>query len=480
MKYYRSYMDRQEISPAAHEKLLNLRVRPRRAPHRRRAVCAALAACAVLLLGVGVWRLTHGASPAWDEESLAASPLPTSAPTEPPEALQTGSPQDSPDSGSFVVNSPADREQFLSFYSMPAINFQRLEDSPALADRALAPGSFWVELEKEDIQRVFWGSEFSSSGTEQQDLPWALFWDGYTVRSSALYDAQGQLTELNIYGEKGRSGFSLALCQGALPFSCVAGQSQESVSVSGVSVTGWSSMDARDGDGQTDYTCVSEFMTKDDTGVRFRSWNNGSAEDGMEGERWFNTLLVRQALTDGLYLDHLLSAESVPAWREVTFDTLDAARQEAAFAPYLPQNAPSGAGEFFGRLRYQEGYENTLYVSWVQGYDIVEVRVSLPEGDTSRNDTPVDIRRPESYDTRLYEIPWCDSVPEEYQTDFYSVTFRAEDMSLDAVKARVVPHDTGGESFHFSVLHENGVVVRYSCDGMTAEQVWALVEDTLS
>ena len=34
-------------------------------------------------------------------------------------------------------------------------------------------------------------------------------------------------------------------------------------------------------------------------------------------------------------------------------------------------------------------------------------------------------------------------------------------------------------SFRFNVLHPNGVVVGYSCDGMTAQQVWELVKETL-
>ena len=70
-------------------------------------------------------------------------------------------------------------------------------------------------------------------------------------------------------------------------------------------------------------------------------------------------------------------------------------------------------------------------------------------------------------------------MPGEYRNHFYSVTFQAEDMSLDAVMAREAPHDTGGVSFHFNVLHSNGVVVGYSCDGMTAHQVWELVKETL-
>ena len=40
--------------------------------------------------------------------------------------------------------------------------------------------------------------------------------------------------------------------------------------------------------------------------------------------------------------------------------------------------------------------------------------------------------------------------------------------------------DNGGESCRFGVLHEDGTMVEYTCSGLTAEQVWALVEPTLN
>ena len=56
MKQYKSYMDRQEISPAVHENLLNLEAGKKSA--RPWMKYGALAACAALIIGVGAWRLT--------------------------------------------------------------------------------------------------------------------------------------------------------------------------------------------------------------------------------------------------------------------------------------------------------------------------------------------------------------------------------------------------------------------------------------
>ena len=62
MRYYRSYMDRQKISAQGHGKLMNLDV-PHKAPRRPWAGYGALAACAVLIAGIGVWKLLPGFVP---------------------------------------------------------------------------------------------------------------------------------------------------------------------------------------------------------------------------------------------------------------------------------------------------------------------------------------------------------------------------------------------------------------------------------
>ena len=117
-----------------------------------------------------------------------------------------------------------------------------------------------------------------------------------------------------------------------------------------------------------------------------------------------------------------------------------------------------------------------LFVRWSRGYDDVEVCV-YRDGYRSYNLVSPD--RPETYDLRLYEIPWCDSVPEEYRETVNCPAFRAEDVSLAVVEARGIEKDTGGLNFDFDVLHPDGTVVSYRCDGMTARQVWELVEETL-
>ena len=68
MKYFKSYMDRQEASPELHEKLLQLEP-----PKKRRGTVwtryGTLAACAALIIGLGMWRLAPGPAPAEDAQN---------------------------------------------------------------------------------------------------------------------------------------------------------------------------------------------------------------------------------------------------------------------------------------------------------------------------------------------------------------------------------------------------------------------------
>ena len=478
MKNYNSYMDRQEISPVAHEKMLNLE--PEKKSVRPWITYGALAACAVLIVGMGVWKLAlqsqTALGPGQSSGQFVADydPLPGETDVVGPGDL-------------FVVDSPLIYGESLMPPMIPAINYQDISDwLQADVSRVYAPGSFTVDLTKEEIQDIFWGLD-GKPEAEQADLPWTLFWDGYTLHGYAWYDGQGQLMELTLWGKKGRAGFELELRLGTLPITCCIDLNRgDGLSeFNGVEIVGWSQAYDRDGDDITDYICGSEFMTQNDIGVRFKNWNNAWNNGGsLEREALFNTFFVRQALIEagGLYLDHLKTAESVPAWREEEFSTLAQAREESDFAPYLPTSEPEGysayAGnkEFYGRLSYQEGTRNILFVRWSREYDNVEVCV-YRDGTYPYHLTSPD--EPETYDLRLYPIPWCDSVPEKYWETVNAPAFRAEDMSLAIVEARGREHDTGGMTYSFDVLHSDGTLVSYRCDGLTARQVWEMVEETM-
>ena len=485
MNGYKSYMERQNLSAETHTRLLYLQAERKAFPHRW-AGFAAMAACAALIVGVGIWglRSTPGTVP--NGSQSLTEPV-VHEPEIPSDRSENNA--GAADNYSFIVSGPSDTGKRM-FPMVPSIDYPETANSlSADAARIYMPGSFWVDLKKADIQTIFWGPEGKPEAEhfkmEQGDLPWMLFWDGYEVRGSAWYDGQGKLVEATIWGELDQNSFTLRLSPGSVPFDCVVNPDRTVSDVLGVPVSGWSQVYDRDGDGQDDFICASKFTTENGIGVRFENCNStmqaeyrDNGDMTLGGAQVFNTLLVRQALTAGLYLDHLSTAETIPAWREETFDSLEQARLESGFTFYLPEEAPAGYGEFSGHLSYQEDTSNTLWVRWSKAgtYDDVEVAVYL---DGYASYALVDPDQPESYDERLYEIPWCDSVPEEYRETVDCPAFRAEDMSPDIVEARCHEKDTGGLTFRFEVLHPDGTLVSYHCDGLSAQQVWALVSPTL-
>ncbi len=487
MEYYETYMARQEVSPDLHARLLALEAPKQKKKGGIYMKFGALAACAALIFGLGSgwWHtsppaatspvaVSDGSGP---EDILAVEP--TLAPDE-----STTDPAATPKDG-FLIHSPAAGDR-LNFYSIPALNFQEGMNEVA-ASIALPDGSFFVELTLADLQKIFWGSQGKPADLgPDTDLPWVLGWDGYTVRAGATYDGTGGLWMLTVYGSKGLDTFELQVSPGRLPPQCLVDPDGESVDVNGVGVTSYYHVYDRNGDGLTDYVCTSEFMV-DGYGYRFRSAHSDAGEGeerAAERAKFFHACFVMRAAqwTDSrCYFDHIAHNDNIPVWEEASFDTLAQARERADFAPYLPQTAPVNWSEFYGRLSYQKENYNYLFVRWSKGYDNVEIDVHLPEGDSADyyHDQLVDVSVPESYDWRLYDGPISDTVPEEYRMAFYKPAFRAEDMSLEVVKARMNDHDTGGEICHFYVLHDNGTVVGYDCSGISAQQVWALVEATL-
>ena len=444
MKQYESYMDRQTVSASLHEKLLTLEPPARPSGGWRR--WGALAACCALIAGLGLWRLGSRQTPVREDPGTSAI---------------SGQEQ------------PAD--------DVPEITYRR-ETGGADAAIALPDGSFARELPAEQLAALL-----AREGESLDSVLAALGWTDYALRGEAIYDGAGQLWLLTVTGQHPDGPeFTLELCPGELPPTCVVTPAQETAQVNGVSVSAWYGSWDRDGDGKTEHVCESEFMAGD-VGVHYENADApfaaqyGSADGALGGAQRLNAMLVGRFLGQGIDLSEIMTAEDVPAWREESFSSLTQARQEEEFAPYLPTADVPGYGEFYGRLSWQEGSYNDLFVRWSRGYDNVEVdvcRCSQPQYALA------DVNAPEQYDVRLYDIPWSESVPEEYRGTVSRPAFRAEDMSLSVVQARVLDRDDAGEgravSIRFAVLHPDGTLVKYICKGLTAEQVWAMVESTLN
>lgn len=458
MKYYAQYMNSQQVTLEFHRRLCELKPRPRRSHVGQIAALAACGAVACLALYVG----------------LSPAPTQVTSDTIVPGIQDTIGPGESsgylvPDSGEGVTN----------FFCLRGIDYVPLEteiDSSLRYD--VQEGSFGRTLTQEQLFGLFWPDG------DGEGIPWTLFWDGYTLNADAIYDKEGSLLWVTVVGSKEDAHFSLQLAPDQLPPTCVAGPEPTYYDYFDTEIAAWTSTGDWNNDG-TQETKVTIQAVKDGIGVRFVNYGQTDRE-GKDTALDFSTLFVNHTFAgEGIQftLDHLRTAADIPAWRADTFSSLEEARQEAAFAPYLPASAPAGYGEFEGTLSYQEGIKNTLFLRWSRGYSDVTVRVSLPEGGAPEG-KPVDINDRAAYDVRLYSIPWCDSVPEEYRDTVDNPIFRAQDMTREVVAARSHSYqdagDIDGPRIDFTIRYPDGTEATYTSKGLSEDALWAMISPTLS
>lgn len=459
MKYYTQYMDTQKVSPEFHQTLCHLNPRPRRSHIKQITALAACGAAACLALYVGL--------------SPASTPNQVASDTIVPGIQDTIGPGESygylvPDSGEGTTN----------FFCMRGIDYVPLEfevDSALRYD--VQEGSFGRTLTQEQLFDLFWPED------EGEGIPWTLFWDGYTLNADAVYDKEGSLLWVTVVGSKEDAHFSLQLAPDQLPPSCVAGTEPIYYEDFGTEIAAWTTTGDWNDDGASE-TRVTIQAVKDGIGVRFVNYGQTN-ENGEDTALEFNRFFVNHTFAgDGIQftLDHLRTTTDISAWRSATFSSLEEARQEEAFVPYLPTSAPSGYGEFEGTLSYQEGVRNTLFLRWSQGYDDVIIRVSLPERGAPQGQV-VDVNDRAAYDVRLYSIPWCDSVPEEYRETIDNPIFRAQDMTQEVVAARSRSYqdagDTDGPRINFTIRYPDGTEASYTSKGLSEDALWAMISSTL-
>lgn len=146
------------------------------------------------------------------------------------------------------------------------------------------------------------------------------------------------------------------------------------------------------------------------------------------------------------------------------------ARELETLGAYVPSTLPSG---YVFESACYDAERGTLMLCWSRGMDSVRLSVRQ-EGMVET----VDVTRPELYDERLYEIPYAESVPQEYWGTFNSPVFSKDDFSLEIVRSRVISYsgdsgDTSTPRGSFSMLYDDGVLVRFSGRG-TPEQIWEM------
>ncbi len=162
------------------------------------------------------------------------------------------------------------------------------------------------------------------------------------------------------------------------------------------------------------------------------------------------------------------STAACPAAPQSETLSAEQAYADADFGAYLCQTPQSFTAENFRRAN------GCLMAYFSRGYDYVEWNATrCTEADKARI---VSLDRPEDYDLSLYSIPFSESVPADKRQIVDEPIFRADELTLDAVRARTLSvadaGDSAGERMSFAVLFDGDVLVRISTKGVSPEWVF--------
>lgn len=148
------------------------------------------------------------------------------------------------------------------------------------------------------------------------------------------------------------------------------------------------------------------------------------------------------------------------------------ARRMERLGEYVPRTLPEGYGFERAYSDPDLGREN-LTVSWSRGMDLILLHLEVAEGTVET----VDIQKPETYDQRLYEIPYGETVPEEYRQAFWNPVFALDDFSLEIAESRMMIYEDSGDTDtprgNFKVLYPDGVLASFNGRG-TAQEIWEM------
>ena len=150
--------------------------------------------------------------------------------------------------------------------------------------------------------------------------------------------------------------------------------------------------------------------------------------------------------------------------------SLQAAGQIEGLGEYVPETLPEGY-KFESAYSNQDLDRENLTVSWSRGMDMILLHLEQTQGTVET----VDVEKPEIYDERLYEVPYGETVPEEYRQIFQDPVFALEDFSLEIVESRMKAYEDSGDTAtprgNFKVLYPDGVLVSFNGRG-TAQEIW--------
>ena len=151
---------------------------------------------------------------------------------------------------------------------------------------------------------------------------------------------------------------------------------------------------------------------------------------------------------------------------------MEEARNQETLGVYLPEEI-TAVYLFESAWCNGDIEESNLTMVWSRGMDSIVWSVSIVE----KPPETVDSGLPETYDLRLYTVPYSESVPAGRRESVDNPVFSREDLSMETVAARMIAYNDSGDTDtprgNFSVLYPGNVLVSFNGRG-NAEEIWEM------
>jgi len=366
-----------------------------------------------------------------------SNPRPTDAPS-PPDSAQTTPPLVTQTPGKDIPATPAPViPDWTVHYNVPSGSLD--------AARKYIPGYFTEELNPQELAAV---------------TPPALS-EGMTLSGHAGFDGDGKLLEvfLTVSTSLPDTAVSVTVTKEFLFRDYILPDEPVSSFCNGVEYRVYQSGTDLDADAEIG-------------GYVFRFFMNADAAQPERAKAVFEQVLASFAHFESIGPDlSVITPDTIPEYFSYDY-SLNQAQSDPDFGSYFLSNVPSGYVEESIR-RYKDQTSNYLSGLWCKGYDDLRWTVSFfTEADAARVTSVADTV---NYDLSLYPIPRAESVPSELREIAGNPIFLAEDLTLDAVRARAYPITEAGDSdglrMAFSVKYGD-ILVEVRADGLAPEWVY--------
>lgn len=336
---------------------------------------------------------------------------------------------------------PIYKKQYTLFFNNAKYQFDK--------NKKHIPGYFTQELSKDDISTLFKSINIK---------------EGHRIKGTFGFTGQGVLDGVTVTCEKGNLITIIQMAIGPVWVDYTYLDKPEISNVNGVLVTAgyW---DSPNNNGEAIYYASFELGK---TGYYLEIAGDESAKEEL-------TYLVNFIVEGGAVDLSQIKPDFIPKWREDKF-TLAQAKADPDFGSFVPKKIPSNF-RFESSRRTMNLNQDDLSIYYASGMKYLEMRISrLENKDRER---VVNINQPEYYDLSLYPIPRADSVPDQLREIVDNPIFKAEELTLKAVKSRAYTMDDAGDEsgyrMHFSVLYGD-ILVQVSAKGVKIEDIFNILK----